>query len=277
MKIFDIHSHNGFSRCVKSPWNIKDGLLKAKRLHSENPQIIGFGVTNHVHFNSPNQKFLFDLRKQIDNIMEKESEILILLGVELDIDGIEGEFTLDKSTLDILDYIIAGPHNQIHQSLAWNLSIDELEEYFHTLESCILKGLEKNPIDVWVHPFLQEIGSYGDLFWNFLEPIFNNALKILDKKRIAIEINGSWYKDDRIPLIENWNKYWSSIREFNEEVYKRLEYIYKEAASYNNIKFAFGSDAHSLNDLLSLSKSVKEFEKLKLSENRLFNPDIYKK
>jgi histidinol phosphatase-like PHP family hydrolase len=272
MKLFDVHSHNGYSRCVKKVWSPESGALKAKQLQIHGHQIIGFGITNHVHFNSPDQQYLIELRKKIDSASKNHPDLQILMGVELDIDGKDGKFTLSQDSMNMLDYVIAGPHNQVHRSLAWDLDEDELEDYFSSLSDCILNSLEKNPINVWVHPFLQELDAYGDLFWERLEPILDSALKILDHKKIAIEINGSWYREKHEPLIENWTEKWQSIQTFNEEIYNRLRYIYKQAAAYENIKFSFGSDSHSIEDLFDILNCVKEFENLGLKESRVFIP-----
>ncbi len=273
MKLFDVHSHNGYSRCVKKPWSAESGALKAEQLKFNGHQIIGFGITNHVHFNSPDQNYLVSLRREINSTSKNHPNLQILMGVELDIDGQDGKFTLSPNTMKLLDYVIAGPHNQIHRSLAWDLDENDLEDYFSSLSNCILNSLEKNPVDVWVHPFLQEIGSYGDLYWDRLEPIFDSALKILERKKIAIEINGSWYRETHQPLFENWNEKWASLEVFNQEIFSRLRHLYKEAAAYENIKFAFGSDSHSLEDLFDISKCLKEFELLQLHEDRMFIPN----
>jgi len=258
---------------VKSPWTIEEGALKAEKTTIKGYEIGGFGITNHVHFNSPDQEFLHDLRKEIDSVQEKHPKIQIFLGVELDIDGDDGKFTLLPSTMEIIDYIIAGPHNQIHRCLAWeDLEEDDMEDYFTSLRNRILNGLEKNPVSVWVHPFLQEIEAYADMYWEQLEPIFNAALKILDKKKIAYEINGSWYRTTRQPLIENWQERWASIEAYNAEIQARLKYMLKEASAYDNILFSLGSDAHSYEDFLDIGNSLKQFQKLGLDYSRMFIP-----
>nr|MDO8119618.1 hypothetical protein [Candidatus Sigynarchaeota archaeon] len=164
MHFFDHHTHNGFSRCVKEPYTIDQAIARGL----ERGTIDSIGITNHVHFNSPDQAHLKESRVHVDDFNAKhcrKGSVFALLGVEVDIDHPSGRFVLSPQTVDLVDYIIGGPHNQPHRSLAFpDIEAEEIDEYFDTLASILVKGLGKNPIDIWVHPFLQEIEIGGDYF-----------------------------------------------------------------------------------------------------------------
>ncbi|MEX2754070.1 MAG: hypothetical protein Q6365_001665 [Candidatus Sigynarchaeota archaeon] len=243
MKFFDHHVHTGHSRCVKVPYTLDAATERALA----RGYIEGFGSTNHVHFNSPDQSHLPITRREIDEINARCGKPFILLGAEVDVDHPSGRFTITKQTLGILDYIIAGPHNQPHKSLAMDgMGKEEYEEYFEGLETIIVNSLSKNPVDVWVHPFLQEIEIGGEYFADYLFPILDNVLPVLKDKGIAMEISSTFPRDknDSVqifkpgPRVDGWI-----------QVARMTSKIYKAALDYGGIKFSFASDAHDLENV----------------------------
>ncbi len=243
MKYFDHHVHTGHSRCVKVPYTLDAAVDRALARGF----IEGFGSTNHVHFNSPEQSHLALTRAAIDEINAKLGRTFILLGAEVDVDHPTGRFTITKQSLDILDYIIAGPHNQPHRSLAMDgMGKEEFDEYFEALEAIIVNSLSKNPVDVWVHPFLQEIEISGEYFANYLFPILDKVLPVLKEKGIAMEISSTFPRDknDSVevfgpgPRVEGWL-----------QVARMTSKIYKAALDFGGIKFSFASDAHAVENV----------------------------
>ncbi|NMC06028.1 MAG: hypothetical protein GYA24_12505 [Candidatus Lokiarchaeota archaeon] len=243
MKYFDHHVHTGHSRCVKQPYTLDAALdLSLSRGFIE-----GFGSTNHVHFNSPDQSHLAITREQVDAINARRGKSFILLGAEVDIDHPSGRFTITKKTLDLLDYIIAGPHNQPHRSLAMDgMGKEEFDEYFEALEAIIINSLSRNPVDVWVHPFLQEIEIGGEFFQEYLLDILDDILPVLKEKGIAMEISATFPRDkgNQVEIfkpglrIDGWL-----------QVMHMITRIYKAALDFGGIKFSFASDAHALENV----------------------------
>nr|MDO8088005.1 hypothetical protein [Candidatus Sigynarchaeum springense] len=243
MKYFDHHVHTGHSRCVKVPYALDAAVDRALARGF----IEGFGSTNHVHFNSPDQSHLPVTRREIDEINAKRGKPFILLGAEVDVDHPSGRFTLTKQSLDILDYVIAGPHNQPHRSLAMDgMGKEEFDEYFEALEAIIVNSLSKNPVDVWVHPFLQEIEISGECFSDYLFPILDKVLPVMKDKGIAMEISSTFPRDkgDTVeifkpgPRVDGWI-----------QVARMTSKVYKAALDYGGITFSFASDAHGLENV----------------------------
>jgi len=239
-KYFDHHCHSGYSRCVKVPYAIKDGLKRA----ISRGFVEGIGITNHCHFNSPEQDHLKQSREEIDRLNQDLGDTKVLLGVELDIDHPSGKFVLTKESLDLVDYVLAGPHNMPHKSLAFpDMAQEDFDEYFGVLHDILVNSLEKNPIDIIPHPFLQEIEIGGSFFEKEVFAILPDILDVLAEKGIAMEISSTFHRDkqDTVELFSPGN---------NEDgwlqIIKMTSKIYKEALKRHDLKFSFASDAHRL-------------------------------
>ncbi len=236
VELFDSHTHNGYSRCVKEPWTISNGWKKAKSLGLK-----GLGITNHVHFNSPRQEFLANLRNEINTIPNAN----ILLGVELDIDDPKGRIMLQKETLDLLDYVIAGPHNMPTDSLNFpDIIQDEIVEYFSSLHDILVSSLKGGPINVWVHPFYQEL-HFGAKFWPQIAPIYTECLEICANRGIAVELTEAFHRD--VKPIEKSRQ--SDLLAFQKELIKLVKKMVIQAASVPDLKFSLASDGHNLEEV----------------------------
>lgn len=232
--------HTGYSRCVHEPYSIDAALEVAL----ERGFVEGIGITNHVHFNSPEQEHLKISRTQIDAINEAVDEPRVLLGVEVDVDHPSGWFVLSEVSLALVDYVIAGPHNLPHESLAMDgMGPEEFSEYFGSLEKIIVNSLSKNPIDIWVHPFLQEIEIGGEYFASYIFHMLPGILDILEKNRIAMEISATFPRDKGYPLkvpgANTRDEAWVQVARITST-------IYKMALDHGGISFSFASDAHDL-------------------------------
>ena len=237
MRIADYHTHNGYSRCVKEGWTVADGWAKAQSLG-----ISQLGISNHVHYNSPSQEYLFGLKEEIDLLQEPN----LLIGVELDIDSIEGHCVLNSDTWDIVDYLIAGPHNQPTDFLLMgDISNEEIADYFADLKLRLINSMKQIPFQIWPHPFLQEFETTGDRFWlEFIQPIFQEILPIIADKGIAMEFNTDLLHKMFEKGVDEGNG------KSQELDYTRMMPIlcgiYRAALEYPEIQFSFRSDAHEL-------------------------------
>lgn len=265
MKFFDHHVHTGYSRCVKAPYALDAAVDRAL----SRGFIEGFGSTNHVHFNSPDQSHLAITRSHVDEINARRGEPYILLGAEVDVDHPTGRFTITKQSLGVLDYIIAGPHNQPHKSLSMEgMGDEEFHEYFEALEAILVNSLSRNPIDVWVHPFLQEIEIGGEYFSDYLFPILENVLPVLKEKGIAMEISATYPRDknDSVeifrpgPRVEGWL-----------QVARMTSRLYKAALDHGGIKFSFASDAHGLENVGDIGAPIAVARWLGIPGNRIMH------
>lgn len=258
MKFYDYHCHNGYSRCVKRPWNILDGWKTAK-----SKGIKRLGITNHVHFNSPTQDYLFQLRERINEIDDPN----LLLGVELDIDSPEGKNVLNKQTFEILDYVIGAPHNQPTGFLL-NEYVEEedIRCYFSDLRDVLISSLKTIPLTVWVHPFLQEVGQLKGKYWKeYLNPIYLECLDICAKKGIAIELTPQYFGVYKV----NQSFVWSPELKINKDQFNIVSEIYSIAAKNPEIKFSIGSDAHDINDVGEIQIPQFFIKKENISDKRV--------
>ena len=258
MELFDSHTHNGYSRCVKASWTVAEGWSYAKKRGLK-----ALGITNHVHFNSPRQEFLVDLRKEIDCIPRAN----ILLGVELDIDDPGGRIMLKKETLDLLDYVIAGPHNMPTDSLNFpDITQDEIDEYFVGLRSILVSSLKKGPINVWVHPFYQEL-HYGIKFWPKIEPIYAECLEICANRGIAIELTEAFSRD-----VQPINKQqYPDLATFQKELLGIVKKMVVQAAQFPDLEFSLASDAHDLVEVGHLDFPLELIHSIDALQERLIH------
>nr|MDO8108947.1 hypothetical protein [Candidatus Sigynarchaeota archaeon] len=242
MSFFDHHVHTGYSRCVKTPYAIKAALERAL----QRGYVEGIGITNHVHFNSPEQEHLVKSRAEIDALNRKLKAPRVLLGAEVDVDHPTGKFVLTKISQGLVDYVIAGPHNLPHQSLAMDgMDKEEFAEYFGTLEEIIVNSFSKNPVDIWVHPFLQEIEIGGEFFSEYIFAMLPRILTVLKECDIAMEISATFHRDkmDTVKIFKQGqhDEPWLQVIRITNK-------IYKAALDHGGINFSFGSDAHELED-----------------------------
>ena len=269
MKFLDHHVHNGYSRCVKEPFSVEDALKKGLRTG----MVRAVGITNHVHFNSPDQDHLATSRELIDEANEKLDQPMLLLGAEVDIDQISGKFVMNKKSIDLVDYIIAGPHNMPHRSLAFpDLEQDEIDEYFGILRDILVTSLCKNPIDIWVHPFLQEIEIGGEVFSDEIFEILLEVLPILRENDIAMEISSTFYRDknNTVKITKKGIKAppWLQIARITAK-------IYQQALEYGGINFSFASDAHGLPLVGDIGLPIMVSRMLKIPSKCIVKPEKF--
>lgn len=219
---------------MKSPYSVEAAVNRAM----DRGFVEGIGITNHVHMNSPDQAHLATTRAEIDTL-DPALARRVLLGAEVDIDHPSGKFVLSKDSLALVDYVIAGPHNQPHHSLLFpDLTDDERAEYFTALHDIIVTSLARNPVDVWVHPFLQEIGVGGARFEREIFDILPGILDVVDEAGIAVEISSTFHRD-KDEIATNAGYDWlDSI--------KITSRVYQAALARPHVMFSFASDAHRL-------------------------------
>jgi histidinol phosphatase-like PHP family hydrolase len=256
--LIDYHSHTGHSRCVKHPYSVKDGFKMAK-----SRGIDRWGVTNHVHFNSPIQDFFQDLKAEINAVDPKN----IYLGLELDIDSEDGHCVLKPETIKLVDYIIAAPHNQAIGFLTMpDTDEDGVREYFIALKKTLINSFKKIPIGIWAHPFLQEVENFGAKYWKpYLRPMLNDLLPICASKGIAVEINESYFSK-----TSNVDKHEEIIdgMHYTEQVTSVLQDLYTMVKGHSDVKLSYGSDAHSVEDAGNIGDLIKFAKKLGIPDSR---------
>ncbi|MBD3350616.1 MAG: hypothetical protein GF364_03925 [Candidatus Lokiarchaeota archaeon] len=259
LKRRDYHTHNGFYRGSGEVWTIKQGWTQACQQNIEQ-----LGISPKLE--SKEQDFVPYLRKQLDSI----NNYKILLGLEIDARDISGDTFLSPKNQALLDYTMIGPHNMPSQSIIWSeLDDEDLSEYFTALRNILVNSLEKNDIDIWVHPFLQEIEISCDMHWKYLEPIYLEVLSICERKSIAVEINANYFRKRSPPKAAV--HLWKSDNEYYQEKITILTRMFRIALNEFDIQFSFGSDSHDLKKVGDIGECIKFAKTLGIINKNLLN------
>ncbi|MHA1819695.1 MAG: PHP domain-containing protein [Promethearchaeota archaeon] len=281
--LIDLHTHNGFYRGSGEVWSIEEGIKVAKK---KGINILGISPK----LESPKQNFIKLLRNELDQLKRKEeftyiqsksAEFQVYLGIELDIRITNGSILLNKESYKYLDFILAAPHQMPHRSLVWDLEEDELDEYFKILHDTLYYSFKKNDLNIWAHPFLQEIEISADMYKSRLIDLFRDVLEICVNKNMALEINENYFRVKNPPNeLLNANpsiKYdKTSIKDLlaDNSYYKRkfafLKELFTIAIKEYKMKFTFGSDTHDLNKVGDISECIKFARELGLRSKDIY-------
>jgi histidinol phosphatase-like PHP family hydrolase len=253
----DYHTHDGFYRGSGEVWTISQGWDVAK-LH--NISILGISPK----LESKEQEFIRFLRDELNPLKNQK----ILLGLEIDCRDSSGSLFLNKDNYKLLDYVMVGPHNQPAHSLAIpDLEEADYQEYFDELRNILMNSLGKNPVDIWVHPFLQELELFGAKFWPYLEPIYADILDLCQKKNITVEINANYFRS-KIP-DQDTASYWRAAEIYYAEKLSILKTMFTTALQEYDITFSFGSDSHHLEKVGDIDECIAFAIDLNIPNNRI--------
>ena len=134
-----------------------------------------------------------------------------------------------KQNMEILDYIIAGPHHQPMTSLDPEIATERsIKGYFKNLKLTLLNSFKNIPVDIWPHPFLHEVEKFKDFYWeDYLREIYTECLELCANKGIALEINSYWHRFSPKPngIVNKWNPQLG----IDQSVFKILDQMYSLA------------------------------------------------
>lgn len=259
MKYADYHTHSGFYRGSGEIWTPEAGWEQIQKKGRSQ-----LGICNKVEFNHPAHDFIPILSKKITDLQNPE----IFMGVELDLGHPSGQIVLDSNYLRYLDYIIAGPHNQPVETLAWpDLDEEAKCEYFQSYRDILVNSFKKGQISIWAHPFLQEIENTGSRFSAELFPIFQEMITLCDEKGIAIEINENFFRTKQ--PSRKYMQFWRTIDTYWADKYQLLERLYSYALTESRVFFSLGSDTHKLNAVGDIEESITFLQKIQIPHSRL--------
>ena len=257
----DYHNHNGFYRGSNQIWSISQGWLVAQK-----KGISHFGVSPKLE--SSKQDFILFLREELNKIKNEKPNENIFFGIELDIKNTNGKTQLIKENNAKLDYVIMGPHQMPHRSLVWeDLDEEDIDEYFGSLRDILFNSMKNNRVDIWAHPFLQEIQISAGKFMGKMEPIMREILELCENKGIAIEINENYFRKNKPP--EESKKLWNSSEKYYSEKIKTLKKLFGIALNDYNVKFTFASDTHNLENIGDINECIKFAENMGIKDNKI--------
>ncbi len=244
--LVDYHTHNGYYRGTQEVWSLQEGWEQAQTTGLKR-----LGISNKIEFNHPKQDFVPLLRRELDELENSA----VLLGVELDFGDMEGTNVMKESTLELVDFVIGAPHNHPVYSLLFpDIEEEEIEEHFAVLRNILYNSLKNCPVDIWGHPFLQELNFTGNKYRSYIVPMFHELCELCANQNIAFEINSNYFR------ITTPKKkvahYWNTSREYYDEKMDLLSELCTIALNNYDLKFSFASDSHQLRDVGQIEKCV---------------------
>jgi len=243
---YDLHIHTAY--CGHAEGMTTEAIIKQAQLKKLKTIII----TDHV--------FKIDDLKIIDKIREEaaatETSCNVIVGAEIDADGMRTDGKLVTDDIDNIDYIIGSIHYVPGLGNYPNSPEDcslEPEELLDRWQSTLL-GIVSNPkVNTLAHPgrMIASILEFDPFFEDMLA-IFSQAAKISAKNNIFWEINE--LNGDKL-----------------SDEYKRSWYKIYEVALDEGVGLVFGSDAHKAEDIGKTTFSQRILRKL--PANCLLNPN----
>lgn len=219
--------------------------------------ITKWGISNHYPTRSEYGNYIPSLRQEVDWLETDK----ILLGVEMELEHEDGTNEIPPDILKHLDFVIGSSH---HQPMGFlnlpDITEDEIGEFFTSYRNVLINSFNKLQIDIWGHPFLQELQHFGDRFWNnYLKPLWYECLEVCADKHIAIELT---------PTYDNKCKK-------QPTTYPVLDEMYRIAMENSNIMFVTSSDSHSLAGLGDIRIPMDYVKKFNIPDSRLL--ELHKK
>ncbi|MFA5524200.1 MAG: PHP domain-containing protein [Tissierellales bacterium] len=213
---------------------IKKGL-KEIAICDHGPRHAGFGVK---------RKNFQIMRNEIDELNKEYKDIKILLGVEANIVGYDGEIDVDHSIIELIDILLVGFHfGSVPKSIgdAYKmLVLNFLGRFFKGIGSkarklntqAVINAINRYNIDLITHP-----GAKVDIDTKELA-------KAASKRGTALEINAS-------------------------HGFLTVEFI--KIAAQEDVVFMINSDAHTPENVGNVEKGIKRALEANLSITRIVN------
>lgn len=240
MKIIgDYHTHTIYSHgkgTIRE--NVESAIRKGLReiaICDHGPRHIGFGVK---------RKNFKIMREEIDELNKEYSNIKILLGVEANIIGYDGDIDVNDEIIDMIDILLVGFHfGSLPKSLgdAYKMFVlnflgrfsEKINKKARKLNTkAVINAINKYDIDLITHP-----GAKVDIDTKELA-------KAAAKRGTALEINAS-------------------------HGFLTVEYI--KIAMEEDVKFMINSDAHTPEDIGKVEKGIERALKANLKTERIVN------
>ena len=229
------HIHSKYSKYGHGKNTVEEMVAEAQRLGLEEIAITDHG---YKHIFGIRKKFVQKQRAEIDSLKEKY-DIKILMGLELNLLGNNGETDLTDDINEFLDIRLMGVHK------AGRVSI---KNFFAFILSNVFKKNNKARIE-------KNTDSY-------IKAIIENKIDIVTHPNEFIKINP--YRlakacSENNCYLELNNKHLTLLKSDIEEMLK------------TDVKFVISSDAHSVKNVLRVDNVVKFAEECNIPLERIVN------
>lgn len=216
---FDMHVHTEY--CGHAPGMTVQAILK----RADDLGLEALAITEHI-FSSSNLSLLDEIR---DQLAEYRGNCEVLVGVEVDVDGMSREGKLVTENLDGIDFVVGSIHYVPgvgnYPMTPGDLTVSPeqfLEDWRNSLRGLLTCG----KIDMLAHPGRIAVAALdADIYFGDIVSILSEAAKISADNNIAWEINELSCKRLKPRLLKKWHKI----------IIPAVE---------AGVKITFGSDAH---------------------------------
>lgn len=209
---FDFHIHTRYSDGSTEPIRMVEAAttrgLEAVAITDHGPEL-SVGIDP-----SKINQMIKDVR-----IIKRDSEIPVLIGIEANILGVNGEIDIDEDTLDELELVIGGVHHLTSSIEVPNILAGD---YLKALRNAI----KLREIDVIAHPFWY----YEDLTKYISREDVMEFARLAAENKVAIELNTKYRLPSRDFII-------TCLRE--------------------GVKLSLGTDSHNPGDVGKLNWQIK--------------------
>ena len=240
----EYHVHSVYSRNNHGKSTIEEIVQEARSKKLKTISITDHGP-GHLMYGIK-RKLIPVQREEIDRLKEKYDDIEILMGVEANVIGYNGEIDIREEEKKYFDFINLGFHDGVRfvdkksfynyhvlKRMSW-MGQSVREKMIDLNTNTMVKALENNDIFIITHP--------GDKIDVDIEKIAQTC----EKTNTVMEIN-------------------------NHHPHLSVEEI--KISSHYNVKFSLGSDAHHRKNIANVNDSIKRVIESGLDISRIINID----
>lgn len=241
--VADYHTHTRYSH---GKGTILENIEAARDKGLKTIAISDHGF-NHIVFGL-SESSLKKMKEEIQTFNQRFSDIEVLLGIEANIIGMDGEIDIPASYIDTFDIILMGFHKIVKPagwSDFWNLfaknGLDKLglsrrDQVRYANTSAVVKAIERYPIRILTHP-----GATINIDTRTLA-------KAAARHNVALEINAS-------------------------HGFMTVEYV--KIALEEGALFSINSDAHRPRDIGDFKRGIEIAKAAGVPSQRIINTDEY--
>lgn len=235
----DYHTHTIYSH---GKGTIRDNVEEAIRKGLKEIAICDHGPGHYLY--GVKKEKLYKMREEIDKLNEEYKDIKILLGLEANIIGYDGEIDVDDDIIEILDILQLGFHygvlfTSLFDFVFMNIisTMSKILPFFRQTiinrnTNAMVKAIKRYPVDIITHP--------SDKVSLDIKKLAEAAYK----NNVALEINAK---------------------------HKQLSVENIKIALDSKVKFCLGSDAHKAEDVGEVEKAIERANMAEVPDHRIIN------
>jgi len=221
---YDLHIHTEY--CGHAPGMHLEAIVR----RAEILKLKTIAFTCHV-FSDGDLAIIEEIKRKLACI---ETDIIVIVGAEIDVDGMHTDGRLITNKFESIDYVVGSIHYIPGTGILPHSPDDnplDDQEFFKRWTSTLL-GLVSNPsLDTLAHPGrVISMACDMDIFFDDALAVFVRAAELSAKNNIAWEINE--LNGAKVPA--KYHDRWYEIF---------------QAAIDAGVKLIYGSDAHTIDDI----------------------------